>query len=99
MNDPGYRNVSFDELVANYSRPSPAWTEGGADILLVETVFDTLNAKAALFAIEKFSTPRPPLAGDDFRHHHRRFRAARCPARPPRLLEFAAPRPARCPSA
>jgi len=54
VNDPGYRNVSFDELVASYEEAARGLTEGGADILLVETVFDTLNAKAALFAIEKF---------------------------------------------
>jgi 5-methyltetrahydrofolate--homocysteine methyltransferase len=54
VNDPGYRNVSFDELVANYLEATTGLIEGGADILLVETVFDTLNAKAALFAIEKY---------------------------------------------
>ncbi|UCV09974.1 methionine synthase [Dechloromonas denitrificans] len=54
VNDPGYRNVSFDELVANYIEAITGLVEGGADILLVETVFDTLNAKAALFAIETF---------------------------------------------
>ncbi len=54
VNDPGYRNVSFDVLVANYTEAVQGLTEGGADILLVETIFDTLNAKAALFAIEQF---------------------------------------------
>ncbi|UCV05720.1 methionine synthase [Dechloromonas denitrificans] len=54
VNDPGYRNVSFDELVANYIEAITGLVEGGADILLVETVFDTLNATAALFAIETF---------------------------------------------
>ena len=54
VNDPGYRNVTFDELVANYVEATTGLVEGGADIILVETVFDTLNAKAALFAIEKF---------------------------------------------
>ncbi len=54
VNDPGYRNVTFDELVANYVEAATGLCEGGADILLVETVFDTLNAKAALFAIEKY---------------------------------------------
>ncbi|HLO62787.1 MAG TPA: homocysteine S-methyltransferase family protein, partial [Azonexus sp.] len=47
VNDPGYRNVTFDELVANYLEATTGLIEGGADILLVETVFDTLNAKAA----------------------------------------------------
>ena len=54
VNDPGYRNVSFDELVSDYLLAIKGLVEGGADILLVETVFDTLNAKAALFAIETF---------------------------------------------
>jgi 5-methyltetrahydrofolate--homocysteine methyltransferase len=54
VNDPGARNVTFDALVADYVEAARGLTEGGADILLVETVFDTLNAKAALFAIEKF---------------------------------------------
>ncbi|MFT3848401.1 MAG: methionine synthase [Propionivibrio sp.] len=54
VNDPGYRNVSFDDLVVSYTEAIRGLTDGGADILLVETVFDTLNAKAALFAIEQF---------------------------------------------
>ncbi|MFY9326679.1 MAG: methionine synthase [Georgfuchsia sp.] len=54
VNDPGYRNVTFDQLVDNYIEAARGLTDGGADILLVETVFDTLNAKAALFGIEKF---------------------------------------------
>jgi len=54
VNDPGARNVTFDALVADYVDAARGLTEGGADLLLVETVFDTLNAKAALFAIEKF---------------------------------------------
>ncbi|MBA3505811.1 MAG: homocysteine S-methyltransferase family protein [Betaproteobacteria bacterium] len=54
VNDPGARNVSYDELVATYSEAVEALAEGGADLILVETIFDTLNAKAALFAIESF---------------------------------------------
>jgi 5-methyltetrahydrofolate--homocysteine methyltransferase len=54
VNDPGYRNVTFDALVTDYIEAIRGLTEGGADILLVETIFDTLNAKAALFAIEQF---------------------------------------------
>ncbi|MFA7281546.1 MAG: methionine synthase, partial [Sterolibacterium sp.] len=53
VNDPGYRNVNFDELVATYLEAARGLAAGGADLLLVETVFDTLNAKAALFAIEQ----------------------------------------------
>jgi 5-methyltetrahydrofolate--homocysteine methyltransferase len=51
VNDPGFRNTSFDDLVACYSQAAHALIEGGADIILIETVFDTLNAKAALFAV------------------------------------------------
>jgi 5-methyltetrahydrofolate--homocysteine methyltransferase len=54
VNDPGARNITFDALVADYVEAARGLTAGGADILLVETIFDTLNAKAALFAIEKF---------------------------------------------
>ena len=52
VNDPGFRNVSFDQLVAAYREALDALMDGGVDLVLVETVFDTLNAKAALFAIE-----------------------------------------------
>ncbi|MDE2310779.1 MAG: methionine synthase [Betaproteobacteria bacterium] len=53
VNDPGARNVTFDELVESYSEAVRGLLDGGADLLLVETIFDTLNAKAALFAIEQ----------------------------------------------
>ena len=53
VNDPGYRGVSFDELVVAYAQQVNALMDGGVDLLLVETVFDTLNAKAALFAIDE----------------------------------------------
>jgi len=53
VNDPGYRAISFDELRIAYKQQAEALIEGGVDLLLVETVFDTLNAKAALFAIEE----------------------------------------------
>ncbi|MCG9738122.1 methionine synthase [Shewanella insulae] len=52
VNDPGYRNIHFDDLVEAYLESTQALIEGGADIIMVETIFDTLNAKAALFAIE-----------------------------------------------
>ncbi len=51
VNDPGFRNISFDDLVASYGEAARALLEGGVDFLLVETIFDTLNAKAALYAI------------------------------------------------
>jgi 5-methyltetrahydrofolate--homocysteine methyltransferase len=53
VNDPGFRNVSFDELVEAYSESCAALIRGGADLILIETVFDTLNAKAAIFAVEQ----------------------------------------------
>lgn len=53
VNDPGFRNITFDALVATYREASDALLRGGADFLMVETVFDTLNAKAALFAINE----------------------------------------------
>ena len=54
VNDPGARNVTFEQLRAAYYEQIEALVEGGADLLLVETIFDTLNAKAALFAIDEF---------------------------------------------
>jgi 5-methyltetrahydrofolate--homocysteine methyltransferase len=53
VNDPGFRAISFDELVGAYKEQVNALMDGGVDILLVETIFDTLNAKAALFAIDE----------------------------------------------
>lgn len=53
VNDPGFRAITFDELAADYIKSTLALIKGGADIILVETVFDTLNAKAALYAIEE----------------------------------------------
>ena len=54
VNDPGFRNIHFDALVAAYTESARGLVEGGVDLLLIETVFDTLNAKAAVFAIESF---------------------------------------------
>jgi 5-methyltetrahydrofolate--homocysteine methyltransferase len=51
VNDPGFRNITFDELVSGYSQAAQALVAGGVDAILIETVFDTLNAKAALFAV------------------------------------------------
>ncbi|MFO0266233.1 MAG: homocysteine S-methyltransferase family protein [Cyclobacteriaceae bacterium] len=53
VNNPGYRAITFDQLKEAYAQQAKALLEGGADLLLVETVFDTLNAKAALFAIQE----------------------------------------------
>jgi 5-methyltetrahydrofolate--homocysteine methyltransferase len=54
VNNPGYRAITFDELVDAYYEQTKGLVEGGADLLLVETIFDTLNAKAALFAIQSY---------------------------------------------
>ncbi len=54
VNDPGFRAVTFDQVKAAYATAVAALVEGGVDILLVETIFDTLNAKAALFAIDEY---------------------------------------------
>ncbi|PIX02051.1 MAG: methionine synthase, partial [Hydrogenophilales bacterium CG_4_8_14_3_um_filter_62_83] len=54
VNDPGFRNVTWDALVATYYDATDGLVKGGADLILVETVFDTLNAKAAVFAVRKY---------------------------------------------
>ena len=53
VNDPAARNISFDELVADYAEATNGLMDGGADLLLIETIFDTLNAKAAVFAVQQ----------------------------------------------
>lgn len=58
IEDPGYRDVTFDDFVKIYSEQADALIEGGVDLLLVETVFDTLNAKAALYAIRQLQAKR-----------------------------------------
>jgi len=59
VNDPGFRAVTFDELVLAYTEQIRGLVDGGADLLLVETIFDTLNAKAALFAIDQYFKQNP----------------------------------------
>lgn len=58
VNDPGFRAISFDQLRVAYKQQAEALLDGGVDVLLVETIFDTLNAKAALFAIEEVKAER-----------------------------------------
>ncbi len=58
VNDPGFRNVTFEELVSNYIESASGLIDGGADIIMVETIFDTLNAKAALFALSELFRAR-----------------------------------------
>ncbi|WP_373709430.1 homocysteine S-methyltransferase family protein [Kaistella sp.] len=58
VNDPGFRAITFDELRSAYKLQAEALLDGGSDVLLVETIFDTLNAKAALFAIDEIQEER-----------------------------------------
>ena len=58
VNDPAARNISFDQLVADYSDATRGLMDGGADTILIETIFDTLNAKAAIFAVQAVFTER-----------------------------------------
>src|SRR5476649_1733228 len=61
VNDPAARNITFDQLVASYLEQTRGLVEGGADVLLVETIFDTLNCKAALFAIDLYYEQNPAV--------------------------------------
>ncbi len=58
VNDPGFRNIDFDALAATYAEAGAALLDGGADFLMVETIFDTLNAKAALYAVRRLAHER-----------------------------------------
>lgn len=58
VNDPGYRAITFDELVASYREQTEGLLDGGVDVLLIETIFDTLNAKAALYAVDQLKEER-----------------------------------------
>ncbi len=93
VSNPGFRAITFDQLRAAYGEQVKGLIDGGADLLLIETIFDTLNAKAAIYAIaEAIEARGMRAAGDDLRHHHRPLRAA--PLRPDagRVLEFGAAR-------
>lgn len=59
VNNPGYRAVTFDEVVSAYYEQVKGLSDGGVDLLLIETIFDTLNAKAAIFAIKKYYREHP----------------------------------------
>ncbi|MFP5039775.1 homocysteine S-methyltransferase family protein [Parasediminibacterium sp. JCM 36343] len=67
VNNPGFRAVTFDEVVAAYTEQIKGLIEGGADTLLIETIFDTLNAKAAIYAIKQYyrNNPSNPPLGDE----------------------------------
>ena len=95
VNNPGFRAVTFDELRLAYGEQLSGLIDGGADLILIETIFDTLNAKAAIFACEElFAAARPAPADHDLGHHHRPFRAHAVGPDADRVLAFGAPRPA-----
>ena len=75
VNDPGYRNITFTELAEAYAESTRGLIEGGADIILIETIFDTLNAKAAIFAVEEIK--RGSMRYDfGLRYEHQRVRTS-----------------------
>ncbi len=67
VNNPGYRAVTFDEVAAAYTEQIKGLVDGGVDILLIETIFDTLNAKAAIYAINQFFRQHP-MQGEGYRN-------------------------------
>lgn len=92
VNNPGYRAVTFDDLRASYAEQVRGLLDGGADVLLIETIFDTLNAKAALFAIEEtFAERGRRIPGDGLRNHHRRQRTDAVRANDRGFLRFDRP--------
>ena len=93
VSSPGFRAVTFDDLRTAYGEQINGLLDGGADLLLLETIFDTLNAKAALYAIAEITEARGHRrAGDDLRHHHRQIRPPALRAIARGVLEFGAPR-------
>ena len=83
VSDPGARNVTFDELAEAYAESAQGLIEGGADLLVIETIFDTLNAKAAIFGVESaFDATGDRDPADHLRNDHRRLRTD--PLRPDR---------------
>ena len=95
VSSPGFRAVTFDDLRKAYGEQINGLLDGGADLLLVETIFDTLNAKAALYAIAEIAEARGHRrARDDLRHHHRQVRPAAVRPIAGSVLEFDPPCPA-----
>ena len=87
--NPGFRAITFDQLRAAYGEQVRGLIDGGADLLLIETIFDTLNAKAAIFAISEICEERGRRrAGDDLRHDHRPLRTPAVGPDAGRVLEF-----------
>ena len=92
VNNPGFRAVTFDELRIAYGEQIRGLIDGGAEILLIETIFDTLNAKAAIFAcFEAFAERGVSHAADDLGHHHRPLGPHPFRADADRVLAFGAP--------
>ena len=91
VSNPGFRAITFDALREAYGEQIRGLIEGGADILLIETIFDTLNAKAATLRDCRVRRgARNAMAGDDLRHHHRPLRAAPVGADAGGVLAFGA---------
>ena len=98
VNNPGFRAVSFDDLRIAYGEQLRGLIDGGADIILIETIFDTLNAKAAIFACEEiFAEKRRAAADHDLGHDHRPLRPHAVGPDADRLLAFGPPCAARSP--
>ena len=70
VNRPEFRNVDFDQLCDAYSEAAFGLIKGGIDLFLIETVFNTLNAKIPITALLRINEPRPALPTYCFRHHH-----------------------------
>ena len=82
VNDPGARNITFEQLRQSYYEQTEALIEGGSDVILVETIFDTLNAKAALFAVEEVFEAMGSACRSSSAALSPMPRAASCRARP-----------------
>lgn len=99
VNDPAYRNITFDQLVAAYRESTKALVEGGSDLILIETVFDTLNAKAAIYAVkeefESLGVDLPIMISGTITDAS----GARFPARQPKRFITLCAMPKRSPSA
>ena len=96
VEDPAYRAVSFDQVQAAYAEQIAALAEGGVDLLLIETIFDTLNAKAAIAAAREVA---PAPAAVDLGHDRRPAAGGPCPGRPSRRSGTRSSTPARWSSA
>ena len=96
MDDPGFRAVAFDDLRRTYCAATLSLMKGGADLIMIETVFDTLNAKAAIFAIEEAFDLAGSASDLDLGHDHRSLRADADGADGGSVLAFRAARQTVC---